>query len=108
MGRGIGEHPQVRRSLTEFWQTFFALGDPSRLAIIKRLAASGPVPMVGLTESMTFTRQAVLVSLTRSGREQSVSLDRTNFHLAEMFIQQMGAQWDDRLSSLKALEEDSP
>jgi DNA-binding transcriptional ArsR family regulator len=72
--------------------------------------------MVRVSEGMDISRQsgakhvsvlreAGLVSLTRSGREQIVSLDRTHFLLAEMFMRQMEAQWDDRLSTLTALIE---
>ena len=97
--------------MTELWQIFYALGDPSRLAMVKRLAASGPVSMVRLTEGMSFTRQAgakhVFVALTKSGREQIVSLDRANFHLAEIFMRQMEAQWEDRLSALRTIVEDA-
>ena len=104
--------------MTELWQIFYALGDPSRLAMVKRLAASGPVSMVRLTEGMSFTRQAGakhvfvlreagLVALTKSGREQIVSLDRANFHLAEIFMRQMEAQWEDRLSALRTIVEDA-
>ena len=99
--------------MSDLWQIFVALGDPRRLTMVERLARGGPQPMVRLCEGMNFTRQAGakhilvlreagLVSVTRAGRKQIVSLDRASFHLAEMFMRQMEAGWDDRLASLKA------
>ncbi len=103
--------------MNNLWKIFFALGDPSRLAMVQRLAERGPMSMIRLSEGMAFTRQAGakhvsvlrdagLISLSRSGREQIVSLDRTNFRVAELFIRQMEADWDDRLGTLKSLVED--
>jgi len=105
--------------VSELWQVFIALGDPNRLAMVQRLAKGGPLSMVRLSEGMNFTRQAGakhiavlreagLVHLTKSGREQIVSLDRKNFHLAGMFMRQMEAEWDDRLASLKMIVEEDP
>ena len=100
--------------MKELWRTFFALGDPHRLTMIRRLAEQGPQSMVRLTEGMEFTRQAGarhvgvlrdagLVSLTRRGREQVISLERDNLHLTQIFMKQMEEGWDDRLSKLQEL-----
>ena len=86
--------------------------------MVQRLAERGPMSMIRLSEGMTFTRQAGakhvavlreagLITLSKAGREQIVSLDRTNFRVAEMFMRQMEAQWDDRLGVLKSMIEDS-
>ena len=99
--------------MSELWQIFFALGDPNRLNMIRRLAERGPQSMVRLTEGMEFTRQAGarhvsvlrdagLVSVLKQGREQVISLDRQNLHLTQMFMRQMEEGWDDRLALLKA------
>ncbi len=70
--------------------------------------------MVRLTEGMEFTRQAGarhvnvlrnagLVSLTRRGREQVISLEKHNLHLTQMFMKHMEESWDGRLSKLQEL-----
>jgi DNA-binding transcriptional ArsR family regulator len=98
--------------VNDLWRTFFALGDPHRLSMIRRLAEKGPQSMVRLTEGMEFTRQAGarhvtvlrdagLVSLNRKGREQVISLERHNLHLSQMFMKQMEETWDDRLAKLQ-------
>ena len=100
--------------MSELWKTFFALGDPNRLTMIRRLAERGPQSMVRLTEGMDFTRQAGarhvgvlrdagLISLTRKGREQVISLERNNLHLTQMFMKQMEEGWDERLSRLEQI-----
>jgi DNA-binding transcriptional ArsR family regulator len=98
--------------VTEFWRAFFALGDPNRLTMVRRLSESGPLSMVRLIEGMPFSRQAGakhvgvlrsagLISIGRQGREQLVSLERDNFHLSQMFMKQMEEGWDARLERLE-------
>lgn len=100
--------------MSDLWRIFFALGDPHRLDMVRRLAESGPQSMVRLTEGMDFTRQAGarhvgvlreagLISLRKKGREQVISLERHNLHLTQMFMRQMEEGWDDRLVRLQSL-----
>ncbi len=83
-----------------------------------RISECGPSPSFKLWEGLGFTRQAGakpvtvlrkagLVPVTKSGREQVFSLDRANFHLTELFAPQKEADWDDRVSALRAIVEDA-
>ena len=102
--------------MSELWRIFYALGDPHRLTMVRRLAERGPQPIVRLMEGMEFSRQAGakhvgvlreagLVSLRRAGREQIVSLEPSNLHLSQMFMRQMEETWEDRLGRLTAIVE---
>lgn len=94
---------------------FAALGDPSRLSIIERLCAAGPLPTTrlqggvsrqGITKHLRVLEEAGLVESFRVGRDRQWQL-RTE-HLAAMrtYLDRVAAEWDVRLLRLKALVED--
>lgn len=102
--------------MSAVWRTFFALGDPHRLEMVRRLAQDGPTTMSRLANGMPFTRQAGakhvdvlrvagIVSVLKRGREQVVSLEPDSLLLSQMFMDQLGQQWDDRLGRLKEMVE---
>lgn len=93
-------------------QIFKALGDPTRLEIVKRLADGSSQTINHLTQDLGITRQGarkqiqVLVSanvvyLNPVGRETLVTLDASALVIARSFIASLESQWDQRLVALK-------
>jgi DNA-binding transcriptional ArsR family regulator len=96
---------------------FAALGDETRLELVTRLGAEGPLSISRLTERTTITRQAVakhlrvlenagVVQGTREGRESVWTLERRRLDEAQRHLAQISQQWDDTLARLKAFVEE--
>ncbi len=96
---------------------FAALGDDTRLHIVSRLSARGPLSIARLTAGTGVTRQAVtkhldvlatagLVRDRRVGRERVWELDPGRLDLARRSLERISQQWDDALTRLKAFVED--
>ena len=92
---------------------FAALADPTRLALLRRLADGEPKPIVALAAGSALTRQAVtkhlavlrgagLVARRPSGRETLYALRPERLAEARAWLDSIGAQWDDALARLKA------
>jgi DNA-binding transcriptional ArsR family regulator len=99
-------------------RVFGALGDPTRLRLVARLCAAGPMSIARLTAGSAVTRQAVtkhlhvlagagLVSGRRRGREAVWDVERARLEEARRFLDLMSAWWDDALGRLKASVEGS-
>ena len=97
---------------------FAALGDPTRLAVYRRLSSAGPATATGLAAQLPVTRQAVakhlaalteagLVDRVRHGREVRYSLRPDALTETVRWMADVGAGWDDRLAKLKAVVEGS-
>jgi len=95
---------------------FAALGDPTRLLIVSRLCAGGPLSIMRLTEGSNVTRQAVtkhlaalsqvgLVRSERAGRERVWELQPKRIVEARRYLDQISDQWDAALGRLKAYVE---
>ena len=91
---------------------FAALGDPHRLALVDRLAATGERSISQLGTGSAISRQALtkhlrvleaagLVRATRFGREVRFALERQAINDGERFLQRVGQQWDDALGRLR-------
>jgi DNA-binding transcriptional ArsR family regulator len=89
---------------------FAALADPTRRAVIGRLAQE-PASASALAGELPITRQAVakhlaaldragLVSVRREGRELRYVLRPEPMGDAMAWMASVGAQWDDRLARL--------
>ena len=98
-------------------EIYKALGDPTRLEIIKRLAGRSPYTIGELSENLGVSRQgarkqiqvlvaANVVQLTPQGRETQVNLDTATLQLAKEFISKLEGQWDQRLEALEHFAED--
>ena len=99
---------------------FAALGDPTRLGLVRRLSAEGPLSITRLSEGTGITRQAVtrhlhalgdagLVRDAKSGREHVFSLDLKRVEVARQYLDEVSAQWDRAAARLKAfVEQDEP
>ncbi len=95
---------------------FAALGDNTRLRLVRRLSAEGPLSITRLSEGMGMTRQAVtrhlhalgkagLVRDAREGREHLFSLDLKRIEVARQYLDQVSAQWDAAAARLQAFVE---
>jgi DNA-binding transcriptional ArsR family regulator len=95
---------------------FAALGDPTRLSLIRRLSAGVPMSIARLTEGSALTRQAVakhlrvlessgVVGKQRSGRESLYQLRPGAIVDMRAYLDGISRQWDDALARLKAFVE---
>jgi DNA-binding transcriptional ArsR family regulator len=96
---------------------FAALGDPTRLRLVTRLAAGRPLSIRELTEGERVTRQAVtkhlavlasagIVTDRREGRERLYALEAKPLRDAREYLDAVSARWDEALARLKAMVEE--
>ena len=97
---------------------FSALGDATRLALVARLCAGGPLSIARLTDGFEVTRQAItkhldvlaragLVSGARRGRERIWTLEPTHLARAKGYLEEISLQWDRALERLRQFSEGS-
>ncbi len=95
---------------------FAALGDETRLGLLRRLSADGPLSITHLSEGTGVTRQAItrhlgalgrvgLVRGAKQGRERVFSLDLKRLEKARQYLDQITAQWQEAGARLKAFVE---
>ncbi|HEY5197149.1 MAG TPA: metalloregulator ArsR/SmtB family transcription factor [Solirubrobacteraceae bacterium] len=91
---------------------FFALADPTRRAVVRRLLARESVTATQLAAGLPITRQAVskhlaalvdagLVASRREGRETRYRLTPEPLDEASSWLGVIEAEWDERLGRLK-------
>jgi DNA-binding transcriptional ArsR family regulator len=96
---------------------FAALGDATRLHVVSRLSAGGPMSITQLTDGANVTRQAVTKHLNvlaeagividfRQGRERMWQLKTRQLEEARRTLDQISAGWDRAIERLRALVED--
>lgn len=106
------------RAVRQAAPMFAALGDPTRLSLVRRLSTDGPLSISRLSEGSGMTRQAItrhlhalgkvgLVRDTREGRERVFALDLKRLEVARQYLDHVSAQWDAAAARLKAFVEDS-
>jgi DNA-binding transcriptional ArsR family regulator len=102
--------------LDEAVPVFAALGDATRLGLVGRLSAEGPLSITRLSEGTGVTRQAVtrhlhalgdagLVRDSRRGRERVWALNLERLATARSYLDEISAQWDDAAERLRAFVE---
>ncbi|HEY2638210.1 MAG TPA: metalloregulator ArsR/SmtB family transcription factor [Solirubrobacteraceae bacterium] len=90
---------------------FAALADPTRRAILERVAATGDATPTALAADLPVTRQAVakhlasleqagLVSGRRVGREHRYAPSAAPLAEAAQWMARVGGEWDERLARL--------
>lgn len=95
---------------------FAALGDETRLGLVTRLCAEGPLSIARLTAGRGVTRQAVTkhlhvlaqAGLARSfqlGRERIWELEPRQLLTARECLSQISARWDEALTRLQQFVE---
>ena len=103
--------------LPEAAPVFAALGDATRLGLLRRLSADGPLSITRLSEGTGVTRQAItrhldslgragLVRDARQGRERVFALDPKRLEKARQYLDHVAAQWDAAAARLKAFVEE--
>jgi DNA-binding transcriptional ArsR family regulator len=101
-------------------EVFFALADPTRREVIRRLSQDGPVTVSDLARRLPVTRQAVakhlaaldeagLISAEQEGRRRRYQLTPGPLADAMGWMAEVGAEWDARLDALhRHLQPESP
>ncbi len=95
---------------------FAALGDATRLKLVARMSARGPLSIARLAEGSSLTRQAItkhlkvmeeirLVRSRRRGRERIWSLEPRRVEEARRYLEAVASQWDAALDRLQRLVE---
>ena len=95
---------------------FAALGDETRLGLVSRLCAEGPLSIAELTAGSAVTRQAVtkhlhvlagagLVRGNRDGRENVWELEPRRLEAARRSLDLISEQWDQALGRLQRFVE---
>ena len=109
--------PSRRTAALQAAPVFAALGDTTRLSLVRRLSTEGPLSITRLSEGSGMTRQAItrhlhalgkvgLVRDAREGREHLFSLDLKRLEVARQYLDHVSAQWDAAAARLKAFVED--
>ncbi len=105
--------------LGEAAPVFAALGEATRLALVAKLCAEGPLSIARLSEGTGVTRQAItkhlhtladagLVHGMRSGRERIWELETKRLEKARRCLDDISVQWDAAIARLRTLVEDQP
>jgi DNA-binding transcriptional ArsR family regulator len=106
-----------RRRIGNAALIFAALGDETRLRLVDRLCATGPMSISGLAKGGSVTRQAVtkhlqvlasvgLASSSPSGRERVWEFEPEPLDAARQCLDGISAQWDAALGRLKKFVEE--
>ncbi len=101
---------------TDIAPIFAALGDATRLTLVRKLAGGQPQSIAQLTAGTDLSRQAVtkhlrvlegtrLVRSMRVGRETLFELDPVPLRAVRDYAEVVEQQWDDALSRLRAYVE---
>ncbi len=94
-------------------RVFAALADPTRRQVVQSMAGGTTVTASALARDLPVTRQAIakhlgmlhevgLVAAERRGRETHYRLTPAPLTEAASWMAAVGAEWDDRLESLRA------
>lgn len=103
--------PSSPPSLAQIEQKFFALGDPARFAIVKRLAA-GPqsagelaapfdISRPAISRHLRILREAGIARAEVRGREWRYSLDPATFQDITQWAEELQQMWVEALLALK-------
>ena len=100
-------------------QVFFALGDETRLSLLRKLGAGTALSATVLSDNAKVTRQAIvkhlqvlqsagLVIHQRRGREVLYTLEPRRVDEVQAFLQAISADWDRALERLRSMVEARP
>ena len=96
---------------------FFALGDRTRLSVVKKLSGGGASSATALSEGAKVTRQAIvkhlqvlegagLVTHEKHGREVLYALEARRLEEARVFLDGISAGWDRAIERLRRIVEE--
>ncbi len=91
---------------------FRALGDPTRIEIVRRLSGGKPYTITMVSDGLKISRQgarkhlqiladAKAIKFEPKGRDTLVRLNREEINKAKEFIAELEFQWDNRLNNLR-------
>lgn len=100
-------------------ELFFALGDGTRLTVVRKLTAEGAASATALSDGAHVTRQAIvkhlqvlegagLVKHEKRGREVLYTLVPRRLDDARAFLEGVSAGWDRAIERLRHLVEEPP
>jgi DNA-binding transcriptional ArsR family regulator len=109
-------HSEKRASDRRRVRVFAALGDETRLTIVRRLSAGTPLSISRLTEGQGQSRQSITKHLrvlshagvvrgVRRGRERCFELRPESLHDAHQSLERISRQWGIALERLKNMLE---
>ena len=107
----------TKRNLTSAALLFAALGDPTRLMLVRQLSEGGPASISVLAEEQDMTRQGVtkhlqvlaaagIIDGSRQGREQVWTLNPKRLAEGRRHLDVIAAGWDEALERFKKLVEE--
>lgn len=96
---------------------FFALGDGTRLSVVKKLSVEGALSATTLSDGAKVTRQAIvkhlqvlegagLVTHEKRGREVLYALEASRLDDARVFLDGISAGWDRAIERLRRMVEE--
>ena len=105
------------RAARESAPVFAALGDTTRLELVRRLGDGRQHSIVHLADGLDLSRQGVtkhlhvlldagIVTCKRVGRETRYTLRPASFNKAKDYLSRASAQWDDAIARLRTQVED--
>ncbi|MGH9142799.1 MAG: ArsR/SmtB family transcription factor [Vicinamibacterales bacterium] len=108
---------RIDKGLTAAALLFAALGDPTRLTLLRQLSEGGPASISLLAEEFSMTRQGVTKHLqvlasagvidgSRQGREQVWTLNPKRLAEGRRHLDLIAAGWDEALARFKMLAEE--
>jgi DNA-binding transcriptional ArsR family regulator len=108
---------RIEHGLTSAALLFAALGDPTRLTLLRQLSDDGPASISTLAAQQSMTRQGVtkhlhvlaaagIIDGTRQGREQVWVVNPKRLAEGRRHLDVIAAGWDDALARLKMLVEE--
>jgi len=100
-------------------ELFRALGDPTRLEMVQRLASGVRHTITTISQDLPISRQgarkhlqiladAKIISLKPRGRDVDIQLEPATLDQAKAFIAELERRWDERLEALRRLVDDEP
>jgi len=103
--------------ISDVSRLFAALGDPTRLGLLLRLGAEGPLSITALSRDAAVSRQAItkhlealagagLASSFRRGRERLWRFEPGRLEEARLQLDRLSRQWDEALGRLKLFVEE--
>ena len=108
---------RIDRSLTGAALLFAALGDPTRLTLLRQLSDGGPASISTLAAKQSMTRQGVtkhlhvlagagIIDGNRQGREQVWAVNPQRLAEGRQHLDVIAAGWDEALARFKKLVEE--
>lgn len=96
---------------------FFALGDRTRLSVVRKLSSGGALSATALSGGAKVTRQAIvkhlqvlesvgLVTYEKRGREVLYALEPRRLDEARAFLDAVSAGWDRAIERLRQMVEE--